>query len=265
MAKQKPTNPAGRSTGFPYPDLWEELEPNWEDPTLIPGVVRTIQSELKLVQLLGGPAHLGITQDQISALLQPLTIEPETRERLAVHLHCLAGMFLQPEISEFWKESPDDAKKKLEKLGEAAEALSDALSSLTPEAGLILQFFRNDPPDQSEPDYIFDCTEMLPKTQALAKRARQIVHDMPANARGRSFNFGRDRWIWCAARAIEHWTGNSVRAPQTDKTGRNPRLRGPEGDVLLSYLRLLLPQIVMRTIVRIITSRRLKLKAGPAS
>lgn len=68
---------------------------------------------------------------------------------------------------------------------------------------------------------------------------------------------------WLAATAVEHHTGVKVRARQSSMEGRDPRLEGTEGKVLLSYLQLASPNLSEWPILRIITKRRRARKGKP--
>jgi len=265
MPKGNTPKSAGKVTGFPYEVTWEHLNPDWETFILDPEEFSKIEARIRVARQLGAPLELCVDEAQIHDLLHPLNLTDEARNELARALYSLAWAYLPRAFEALLGYGPEGVRGLLKTLTKAAKLLDDALSSLPPQATALLAHFPQFaiPAQDRVPE--FDLSALGAEARDIARIAQQIVEDIPRQGRGRAVDQIRDQWIWLAATAIEHHTEEAIQALQSGTAGREPRLEGTEGQVLLSYLRLTSPKLCEGTIVRIIAKHRLALKGRPAS
>lgn len=265
MAVQKPRDSAGKITGFPYQLLWEELEPDWEAFRLDPKDYAWIEARFAAARKLGAPPHLCLRLDEIMTAVEPLGLPEVAAERLALHLHWLAGIYLSREHGKLLNNGPEQVRERLQHLSKAAKNLNGALTILTPETLALLMMVRSRAPHVVKPHDHFSLIDLLNVSRDLALTADCIIEELPGKGRGSTVDVLRGRWIWSATRAVETWAKQRVEIRQSDEQGTpKPRLINPAAETLFRYLKLARPKLTKGELVRVIVERRKANATGPA-
>lgn len=265
MAKKKGDNSAGKITRFPYSILWEEFAPSWESLSFSKIDLEIFEIRFAAAKRMGGAPHLTIVRDQLHTVVEPLGLAPELRARLVEQLYGLAGHYLAPQHRKLFRTSPASTHKQMRVLARAAANFAKAMAQIPADAQVVLDVLRPfaDNPLRSDENFSFESLEI--DSRDLAKAATLFADEMPLNPRGTSVDVLRQRWISSTVTSIEEASGHRVEVRQMDSAGRNPRHLGTTGEVLLAYCRMVSPQILPRTIVRLILAQRSRSEASQAT
>lgn len=249
MAKQKPPKSAGKLTGFPYSDLWEEFGEPWER-LHIDGLSRELIRRAFERARKSGRKDLYLTKSELQRILKPLPLSAEARARLADKLYHLAGHYYSPRFHKMDGDTPAEVKELLSRIARLAEALDDRMARVTDAvwrnvggARWALGKRRRASPD-------LDWSVLRNQIGDLASSTKTIADEFPQFGRGTTEKVLLGRWLRQSAEAIELATGTSIKSKVSDSAGRNYRFEGIEGEVLERYCRRVDKGLTAKTIVQ---------------
>jgi len=234
MARQKPPNPKGEITGFPYDDCWEEFGPP-EKPLYDHGIDRELidRSFAKAHGL--APNEFSLTEVTVFQALSQLKLDPLEIRSLAKRLFCFAGHYYSPRFHKLFGDDPATSRRKLRSVAATAAKLDRLVSELTPPiqrhvdvARWSLRSERKSSPEIDWPtrrDYISE----------LACSSKRVADEFPQFGRGSTQKVLLGRWLRQSAAAIEQATGRQIIAKTSDSAGKNFRFEGLEGATFKRY------------------------------
>lgn len=249
MARQKPPNPVGFVSDFPYQVFWEEFGELWENLELGYGGLKQFESlTSRAASARGAPPHR-VTKDAIYEALDPLSLEPQRREDLSDKLYGLAAAYLTPRLRKELRHSPKQTEKRLRRLAATAKELLAILEPFDLELEAVLDVLKMRLDARESSNSYFNFKILIQELRDLSRVAETFADEMPKWQRGTTVNVLRRRWIRTATRALDDIASEPVEVLQSDTAGRNPRPKNVTAKVLFEYLELVDPTVSHRAVV----------------
>lgn len=265
MGPQKPRESAGRSSGFPYDDLWEELGPPGErlyDHGIDRDIIdRAFKKAKKL-----GALELVLTKKSVRETLSSLGLTVGTAAQLADRLYYLAGHFYSPRFHKLFGDDPVKARERLDSLAGTAAKLQRLTSEMTPSLQRQFDAVRLGlHAGQRAGTPFLSSSNLEDELADIEKAARTVSAEFPSLRRGSNPKVLQGRWLRQAAEAIENAAGVKIETKVSDAAGKNFRFIGAAGDAYSAYCRLVDRGIATKTMVEAVRAFRRHGIDGPPS
>ncbi len=268
MSKITPKN-GQADKRFPAQDLWEDLRRGWEaearsvDPD--PNVSNRNETLRVTARVTGVSLPQGLIVDieQVRDVLQPLELEDDAF--LAQRLFETAGRYLRPRQQAYFGTSAQQTKVKLKQLLKAALHLDELLDQTTVEVfGFIEQAHEAlESAHMREPTMKVHQLWMAltPLLDAVSWLEQSIEIEPSRPPKGM-----RIEALVAAAQAIEHATCKPIeRSWAKAGTPAVNAFKGLSGKVLLSFMRLLVPNASEAALVKDLSAARKELARAKSS
>jgi len=246
--RQKPPDPRGKLSGFPYHDCWEEFGPP-EKPLYDHGIDRAVIDHAFAKARSLAPNEFRLTKATVFRALSQLELDPLEIRSLAKRLFCFAGHYYSPRFHKLFRDDPATSRRKFRSVAATAAKLDRLVSELTPSiqrhvdvARWSLRSERKSSPEIDWPtrrDYIFE----------LARSSQDVADDFPQFGRGSTQRVLLGRWLRQSAAAIEEATGPEIITKTSDTAGKNFRFEGLEGAAFEGYCKAVDPSVPLETMV----------------
>jgi hypothetical protein len=264
VARQKPPKSAGKITGIPYGDLWEEsgdagerLYDHGYDRDLID---RNFKEAREL-----GAIDLLLTKEQMKLIVAPLGLPREAQTRLAEKLYYFAGHYYSPRFHKLFGDAPAQARKLFQQIKSTATKLEKLMCRVTPALWRQAGAARLQLHEQRRADADLEWARLQDYVADLASSADTIAKEFPVPGRGTSEKVLRGRWLRSSADAVEQATGRKIRTKVLGSGAEHYRCEGVQGEVFETYCRSVDKGITSATIVHAVRALQAEEGAGSLS
>jgi hypothetical protein len=253
MDKQKPPDSAGKLTGFPYRENWEEFGEPWER-FYNHGIDRDLIHRAFARARKQGRRDLCLTKTEVCEITGPLGLSARRNALLADQLYYFAGHYYWPWFHKMDGDSPAEVRKLMKSMAATAGQLERQLDRVTPALWRHVDVARWALGEHRRAGHELEWSPFRDQIADLARAARTLAEEFPQFGRGTTEKVLLGRWLRQSAEAIELATGNQIRSKTSDSAGRNHRFEGAEGTVFEKYCKRIDKGLATRTLVAAVRS-----------